>query len=196
MYKITKSNQIVDDGTKEIVNTKEIRKAIEEKMMQDVNEANEKIFDLGLPLEIKIIKIKGIEFPTYSIKENYQFGKVYNVDVKELMKSGKLSKGAKAFIATFEPYIYFPTNSIVIDGKNPTIENICIMVDLKRSSVFTVLNELEDNEVIKRCKLNGDMIIFFNPYLYAGGTQIHIDTVDLFKDSIYNPNNNKADQRN
>lgn len=189
------NKQIVDKDTGEVIDINEIKKAIQEKAIEKVNEANKDIFELDLPLELKIIKVKGIDYSTCSVKENYQFEKVYNVDVRELMKSGNLSKSAKVFIATFESYIYFPTNSIVVDGHNPTTEEICEMVDLKRSSVFSLLNELEQKDVICRCKLNGDTIIYFNPFLYASGTSIHVDTVKMFKDSIYNPQNNSADKR-
>ena len=186
-YYIDESNQLIDMTTGEIVDREKIKRAYENKITEDRNEYAKELSKMGIVFDISIIKYRGVEYPVVTIKKDYSFRKVFVVDVREVIK--ELSKNAKVFIATFEPYIYFPHNTIVVDNKHPTIPEMCEMLDLKKSAVYNVLKELENHGVIKKINLNGEIVIYFNPFLYCGGGVVHKDTYKLFEDSIYNPLN-------
>ena len=190
-YFIDESNQLIDLDTGEIINRDDIKDAYTNKLLEQSNKYQDELLKIGSCLDIKIIKYMGRDYSVIPIKKNYTFGKVFRMSVRDLMKENKLSKNAKVFIATFEPYIYFPYNSLVVENANPNIEIICKMCDLKKSAIYEVFKELEQLQVIKKVKLNGEIIIYFNPFLYASGGVVYKDTYEMFKGSIYNPQNDK-----
>lgn len=189
-YLIDDDGRIIDKDTGEIIDNKEIINAKEIKRNENFIIATEELVQLGYDGVDRIVKYKGIKYPCVTIKEKYTFGKVFRVALREIMKNGKLSLNARAFIATFEPYISFPYNNIIINSQYPSQKDIEDMLGLKRASIYNILKELEMYDIIKRIKVNNSCIICLNPFLYASGGIIHSDTFRLFEKSVFNPTNN------
>lgn len=189
-YVVDDDGRFIDLDTGEIINNKEIVDAIETKRNEDFMSATDKMINFGYDDFDRIIKYKGVEYPCVTIKQKYTFGKVFRVALREIMKDGKLSLNARAFIATFEPYISFPYNNIIINSQHPSQKEIEDMLGLKRTALYKVIKELESFDIIKRIKTNSVTVIYFNPFLYASGGIVHSDTYKLFEDSAFNPSNN------
>lgn len=189
-YYKTDEGQIVDTSTGEIVDVDEIEKAISKNVIDNFTKANRDLHKLGLDTNLRIIRARdGQLYPCAKIKERYVFNKVFRVEVRNMLDSSNLSIYALAFITKFEPHLYFPTNSVVINGKRPTIEQMWEMLGVKKTKMYEILKELEKHDVIKRIDLNGFPVIYFNPFLYSCGGLVDRDTYNYFEDSIYNPIN-------
>lgn len=189
-YVVDDDGMFVDLDTGEIIDNKEIISAIETKRNENFISATDEMMSFGYNDFDRIVKYKGVEYPCVTVKKNYTFGKVFRVAIREIMRDGKLSLNARAFIATFEPYISFPYNNIIINSQYPSQKDVEDMLGLKRASVYNILKELEMYDIIKRVKANNSNIIYFNPFLYASGGIIHSDTFKLFEKSVFNPTNN------
>lgn len=192
-YIVDDDGRFIDLDTGEVIDNKEIVDAIETKRNEDFISKTNEMIKLGYRDVDRIVKYKGIEYPCVTIKEKYTYGKVFRVALREIMKDGKLSLNARAFIATFEPYISFPYNTIIVDSQHPNQEQIEEMLGLKRTALYKTLKELEMYDIIKRIKTNSVTVIYFNPFLYASGGIVHSDTYKLFENSVFNPINNNLD---
>lgn len=192
-YIVDDDGRFIDLDTGEVIDNKEIVDAIETKRNEDFISKTNEMIKLGYKDVDRIVKYKGIEYPCVTIKEKYTYGKVFRVALREIMKDGKLSLNARAFIATFEPYISFPHNTIIVDSQHPNQEQIKEMLGLKRTALYKTLKELEMYDIIKRIKTNSVTVIYFNPFLYASGGIVHSDTYKLFENSAFNPINNNLD---
>lgn len=186
-YKKTSENQIVDKETGEIIDYDEIVKAQQEHIVEEYNQIKTNCMILHKQPEIRIVKYQGVKSPCVTIKKNYTFNKVFRGDMKMLLSNVKLSIYALGFIGMFENYINFTRNNLVVDSQNPSIEKLCEMLNVKRSKMFQILKELEDNYIIKRAKNGKDLIIYFNPFLFCAGGLVHKDTYKLFEYNPYNP---------
>lgn len=189
-YVVDDDGRIIDKDTGEIIDNHELINAKELKRNEDFISATNELMQLGYTDFDRIIKYKGIEYPCVTIKQKYTFGKVFRVALREIMKDGKLSLNARAFIATFEPYISFPYNNIIIDSQHPNQEQYENILGLKRTALYKVIRELESFDIIKRIKVNNSSVVYFNPFLYSSGGIIHKDTFKMFENSIFNPSNN------
>lgn len=187
-FALSDDNRIYDISTGEVVENKEFSKLKLIIVQEETDELN-KIKRLEGSNETYVVaKIHGEKSNCVFLKKGYTFGKVLRVDVQKLMLSGVLGKNARLIIATLEPFISHPRNSILIHSKTPSMKELENIIGLKKTMLYEGLNELENNDIIKRVKSNGQIVIYFNPFLYASGTIIHEDTYELFKYSEYNPN--------
>jgi len=181
--------QIVDTETGQIVNKEEIQKAIEQDTYETYLRNADKLFAIGSRPSSKIVKDKrGNEHNSYNVKEGYHFVKVFKVDVRNTLESCDLSIYSRAFLYSCLAYLNFPTNTIVIDGESPTLEVLCKKFKLGKTKMYEVFKELEKIDLIKRKKINGQLIIYINPFLHSCGL-VDSETYNLFKDSLYNPIN-------
>lgn len=141
---------------------------------------------MGLSVELIAQKYKSETYNCIKIKPNAEFGKVFRVNARELALKSNMSEKCWAFISKTEPFIAFPTNSIVIKGSSPTLEELSKFMGYGQSKLYETLKELEDNEVIKRIKIKGNTIIYFNPFLYCSGKVVLTEVYNYFEDSQYN----------
>lgn len=188
VYALTDDNQVYDPCTGEVIDDKEISKLKLITLKIETEELNKLKHLEGSNETYVVAKIHGEKSNCVFLKKGYTFGKVLRVDVQKLMLSGVLGKNSRLIIATLEPFISHPRNSILIHSKTPSMKELEDIVGLKKTMLYEGLNELENNDIIKRVKSNGQIVIYFNPFLYASGTIIHDDTYELFKYSEYNPN--------
>lgn len=155
---------LYDVETGEIISKEEIKKANDKRLIDLYLQYKQEAHNLGVGADLILFKYKGNTYPVVKINSNKLFMKVFRMNVRDLIENGNLSKNAKSFIACMQPYIYFPCNYIVYKCDNPTTEELIKMFDMGRSTLFDVLKELEEKEVIKRVKRGGQTIIYVNPF--------------------------------
>lgn len=186
-YFYNEDGQLIDVETGEIINTKEIVKAHQQHLYKEFCKSNSNLIDIGENLEIRVVKDKrGNEYQSVNVKEGFHFMKLFKVDVRDMLEKSKMSIISRGFIYSCLAYVHFPTNTLIFDGQTPTTEQICERFMIGKTKVFEVYKELEKLEVIKRQKINGQMVIYINPFLHSSGL-VDSNTYNLFKNSIYNP---------
>lgn len=184
---IIENGQIIEIETGEIVKKKEIKKALQAELAEHMLDNDIELQKLGESLGLRIVPDKrGAKFSVLNVKEDYEFVKVFKVALREALSTNTLSKAAKSAFLDFQTQTNFPTNTIVRNGQTPSTEQLCEWLDLKKSSLYNVLKELEDCEFILRKKINGQTVIYINPFIYCCGLVDH-ETIKLFEFSQYNP---------
>lgn len=186
-YSLTTGGQVCSVLTGELVDLKEIEKLMKEELKGRARELRNLQEILNIPLTKLTSTHRGIEYKGIVIKENYTFNRGFRVDTTEMMKENNLSVYALAFIARFQPHIYFPYNYIVVNSQHPSIKDYMEILKISERKVFELLNELEAAYVIKRIKTGKELVIYFNPFLYSSGNPIYIDTYLMWKYNPYNP---------
>lgn len=187
---VKKDKQIVDTHTGELVDVNEIKRTLEEDLIDIKNKNTRIMAELGIPIEIKLVRDKtGEPYETLIVKENHEFNKIFRGDVNDMFEHSDLSIEAAGFLGRFSSKLHFPSNSILLDGKHPNQEEMCEYLRIGRTKLNSILKELEFYDVIKRVKMNGKTYIYVNPFLYSTG-RLSIDTYRLFAKSAYNPNKN------
>lgn len=181
-------SQIYDISTGEIIDPKEIKSVIEKQAVEEFNQRIGAIYDLNMQTDIAIV-YRNREYNCVQVKKNFEFNKVFRMELKSIMVSKELSKNARCFIGTLIPFISFPSNAIHIKYKNPTYKDLMDILDMSKPTLINTLKELEKQFIIKRIKRNGQLIIYFNCFLYCAGYCVERDTYQIFKNSIYNPTN-------
>ena len=88
-YIIDDDGMVIDTDTGEIIDNQDIIRAKELKRNEEFISATNELIQLGYDNVDRIIKYKGVEYPCMTIKQNYTFGKVFRVALREIMKDGK-----------------------------------------------------------------------------------------------------------
>lgn len=177
---------IYDKFTGEVVDIQELITIKTENAINEFHTTLSEIRDLGGNDLYQIVKYKNREYNCIEIKREYEFNKEFRVELRDLMLSKSLSKNARMFIGTLTPFISFPSNVVIIKGTNPTYEVLMDILDISRPVLLQTLTELEKQQIIKRNKVNGQNLIYFNCFLYSGGKCVEKSCYELFKDSAYN----------
>lgn len=132
------------------------------------------------------IVFKGQEYKCVQIKNDYEFNKIFSVALRDFLSKNKISVASTHFLFCSLPYISFPLNTLVINGKNPNLDSLKKLLGFKKTSIYKIFKELESLFLIKKIKLNGCTIIYFNPFLICSGGIVAEETYQLFKESEYN----------
>ena len=162
---IDKEN-MVQTNTGEVIKFEDIKKAKEERILNEYKDMVDDLSALDVKTDYKIIEYKKKNYNVVNIKTDFQFNKEFRVELRDVMKSGLLSKNARCFLGTMTPFISFPTNTLIIDGKNPSIEDLKDITDMGNNVIYKTLKELEKACIIKRVNTNTQLIIYINPFLY------------------------------
>ena len=176
--------------TGEEITRKEAKEIVHNKALELTDEYNEALRSAGLRGDIKtrFSNRRSENNSRVTIKEDYDFNKLFRVELGELMQNQSLSKNARCVIGTLSSFVTFPTNAIKINNKYPSFEDLRKLIDMSPVTLKKAFKDLEYYEVIKREKSNGQYIIYFNPFLICVG-MVDTDTYVLFKNSTYNPEN-------
>ncbi len=185
---IDKEN-MVQTNTGEVIKFEDIKKAKVERILNEYKDMVDDLSTLGFRTDYQLLKYRNKNYSVVNIKSDFEFNKEFRVELRDVMRSKMLSKNARCFLGTITPFISFPTNTIVIDGKNPSIEDLKEITDMGNGVMYKTLKELEKAYIIKRVNSNANLIIYINPFLYCGGYCVERDTYELFKDTSYNPEN-------
>lgn len=178
---------MVQTETGEIIKFEDIKKAKQKQILKSYKNMVDDLSTLGLDTDYQILEFRKKKYDVVNIKSNFQFNKEFRIELRDIMKSKVLSKNARCFLGTVTPFISFPTNSIIIDGINPNIEDLKHILSMGTNVTYSTLRELEDVGIIKRVNVNTNLIIYINPFLYCGGYCVERDTYEMFKDTGFNP---------
>ena len=179
----------LDDGV--IIDLQEVKKIKEDNAIKKFHETLEELNDLGLSSNLIVVRHRNKDYQCVEVKREFEFNKEFRVELRDIMLSKELSKNARCFIGTLSPFISFPSNAIHIKYKNPTFDELMDILDMSKPTFTDTLKELEYNNIIRRVKRDGQLIIYFNCFLFVGGYCVEKDTYDLFKSSMYNPIRNE-----
>ena len=180
--KMIDKENIIQINTGEIIKFEDIKKAKEERILNEYKDMVDDLSALDVKTDYKIIEYKKKNYNVVNIKTDFQFNKEFRVELRDVMKSGLLSKNARCFLGTMTPFISFPTNTLIIDGKNPSIEDLKDITDMGNNVIYKTLKELEKACIIKRVNTNTQLIIYINPFLYCGGYCVEEETYKMFKE--------------
>lgn len=185
-YIATDNNELVDKESGEIIKFDDIKKAKKKKLVDEVQEINEELQELGLNSAMVICEYKGETYNCIKIKPNFQFDKMFRTSMQDVIKDENLSMISKALLLTIMPFITFPSNVVKIKECN-TLEDIGELAGLKPSTMYKAMKELIDKQIIYKKRFGGKTEIFVNPFLISSGVIVEKYTFELFKDSKYNP---------
>jgi hypothetical protein len=178
---------LYDQSTGEVIDKKEIKKAYQAELARIMLENELELNEIGEHIGLRIVSDRrGKQSHVLNVKEGFHFVKVFKVALREVLSNNNLSKAAKSAYLDFEAYTSFPSNTIIVNGETPDTERLCKLLDLKKTRLYDVLKELETAELIQRKKINGQLVIYINPYIYCCGL-VDNETLELFKHSRYNP---------
>ena len=185
---VKKNYGLVEVETGEIIDPETAFEDSLEATKKQILETRDLASEAGQYINVKISRKRKEKPDTVRIKpeKNYHFQKVFQSALAELVKSKQLNFSALAFITVFMPYIDFPDNCLIINGKNPSVQELGEVMGISRQCMTPILNSLEHNEVIKKVKHGKSNIIYFNPFIISSGVDISRETYLLFKNSIYN----------
>ena len=187
--KFIDDENMVQMETGEIIKFEDIKKAKQDHILESYKNMVDDLSTLGLNTDYQIIEFRKKEYSVVNIKSDFQFNKEFRMELRDIMRSKLLSKNARCFLGTITPFITFPSNSIIIDGKNPSIDELKDILDMGTNVIYSTLKELEEVRIIKRINVNTNLIIYINPFLYCGGYCVEADTYEMFKDTGFNPEN-------
>lgn len=186
---IHEDGQLIDIRTGEIINKNDIKQALQREIYLKTHDNMAEAVELGIDIGIKLVKDKkGNDYHSINIKEGYHFVKVFKVDMRYTLESCNLSIFSRGFLYSCLAYLHFPTNTLVMDGESPTNEMICERFNIGKTKLYEVYKELDKIDINKRKKINGQLVIYLNPFLHSVGL-VDVETYKLFKDSPYNPIN-------
>jgi hypothetical protein len=185
--------QFYDVITGEVIELDELAKAINKGMVDSYIESASHLLSLGMKIPLRLVRAKnGEKYSIINIKENFHFTKLFRTDVRYMLETFKLSVYGRAFLYSLLPYLYFPTNSVIVDGKQPDLDGLIKLTGIGKSKIYEVFNELEGLNIIKKEKIGTRFVIYLNPFLHSCGL-VDKDTYKIFEDSIFNPLNDMSD---
>lgn len=186
---VLEKGQIIEVETGQIVNKNELKRSYREEILNSLVNSKIKLEQLGETLDIRIIQDRqGNNHSVLNVKERYHFVKVFKVDIRGILEECELSIFARGFLYSCLAYLNFPTNTLLINGETPTNEILCEKFKIGKTKLYDVYKELENADILKRKKINGQMIIYLKPFLHSCGL-VDSETYDIFKSSLYNPIN-------
>ena len=116
---------------------------------------------------------------TKTTYEGGDFNIVYRFKLEELLNM-KLEVNEKLVYYILRDFTVFPSNSIMINDKVPTFEELEAIVGLKERTIRKAVKNLEIKGLFKLKQSGHKKVIYVNPSYYATGKNLDIDTVKMF----------------
>lgn len=186
-----------DKETGEKKTKSQIQKDKGNKLLSVYNDYVSESAELGIKNTLGLTYVGTRESNTRSVKEGYQFNMIHTMDVILILKHGTLSPKEWAFVGAFSPCVQFPDNDLKIDNQYLNYGELGSILGYSRNTIGEIVNSLEEKEIVKVVKGgNRPPIIYFNPFLYAGGREVKNETCNMFVDSQYNPDVKKKRVKN
>jgi len=119
--------------------------------------------------------------------DNGDFNIVYKNQniIMELIKM-QLEINEKLVYYVLRDFVSYPSNNILINGEVPTMLDLEPLIGLKERTIRKALKGLEGKGLVKLMKAGVRKCIFFNPFYYASGKDLQIETLKMFKLLAYN----------
>lgn len=182
------ANQFVDLETGEILTKDEMKKiqvneteAIKLKFFDDINKISHTVLELENQQRVvnkRSKKSKKDNKIKFQYKSGYEFNKVFR-DKIEKGEYMKLDKNEKLAYFVLRDFVSQPSNSIVIDGRIPKVEELASMCSLSKPTLTDALKSLEEKGLIKRIQEGKYKMIYFNPEYCTGGW-VEKETLEMF----------------
>lgn len=184
---LLKSNGVVDPETGELIDPKIFLKEKYDEAKGILDNLNVVAGEYGIPFRAKLEKYKSKKYFLVYVKSKKGAFQQINQDSVQKLFENKIDIWSKGWIAQFTPYLAFPSNIIILNGKIPSVDDFAEAMNLKRNKMHEILKELKYYDVIHRDYIEDSTVMatYVNPYLYASGTAVEAKTVNLFAKSTF-----------
>jgi len=169
----------VSTRTGEIFTKNELDKLVKSKVEAFNIERFKESVACGVPLDQILMKKKPPKKETKTTYEGGDFNIVYRFKLEELLNM-KLEVNEKLVYYILRDFTVFPSNSIMINDKVPTFEELEAIVGLKERTIRKAVKNLEIKGLFKLKQSGHKKVIYVNPSYYATGKNLDIDTVKMF----------------
>jgi len=165
--------------TGEIFTQKELDKLVKSKVEAFNIERFKESVACGVPLDQILMKKKPPKKETKTTYEGGDFNIVYRSRLEELIGM-QLEVNEKLVYYVLRDFTVFPSNSIMINDKVPTFEELEPILGLKERTIRKAVKALELKGLFKLKQSGHKKVIYVNPEYYATGKNLDIDTVKMF----------------
>ena len=165
--------------TGEIFTQKELDKLVKSKVEAFNIERFKESVACGVPLDQILMKKKPPKKETKTTYEGGDFNIVYRFKLEELLNM-RLEVNEKLVYYILRDFTVFPSNSIMINDKVPTFEELEPILGLKERTIRKAVKALELKGLFKLKQSGHKKVIYVNPEYYATGKNLDIDTVKMF----------------
>jgi len=169
----------VSTRTGEIFTQKELDKLVKSKVEAFNIERFKESVACGVPLDQILMKKKPPKKETKTTYEGGDFNIVYRFKLEELLNM-RLEVNEKLVYYILRDFTVFPSNSIMINDKVPTFEELEPILGLKERTIRKAVKALELKGLFKLKQSGHKKVIYVNPEYYATGKNLDIDTVKMF----------------
>jgi len=169
----------VSTRTGEIFTKNELDKLVKSKVEAFNIERFKESIACGVPLDQILMKKKPPKKETKTTYEGGDFNIVYRFKLEELLNM-KLEVNEKLVYYILRDFTVFPSNSIMINDKVPTFEELEPILGLKERTIRKAVKALELKGLFKLKQSGHKKVIYVNPEYYATGKNLDIDTVKMF----------------
>lgn len=98
------------------------------------------------------------------------------------MENNNISNGAITLVVYLQMYLENYTNRIIMEkGRNIRNSDIVKITGISRQHIYTLLKELEKNNIIKIIGEKQNKKMYLNPNIVIAGTEIQKKTYNMFK---------------
>ena len=165
--------------TGEIFTQKELDKLVKSKVEAFNIERFKESVACGVPLDQVLMKKRPPKKETKTTYEGGDFNIVYRFKLEELINM-QLEVNEKLVYYILRDFTVFPSNSIMINDKVPTFEELEPILGLKERTIRKAVKALELKGLFKLKQSGHKKVIYVNPEYYATGKNLDIDTVKMF----------------
>jgi len=165
--------------TGEIFTQKELDKLVKSKVEAFNIERFKESVACGVPLDQVLMKKRPPKKETKTTYEGGDFNIVYRSRLEELIGM-QLEVNEKLVYYVLRDFTVFPSNSIMINDKVPTFEELEPILGLKERTIRKAVKALELKGLFKLKQSGHKKVIYVNPEYYATGKNLDIDTVKMF----------------
>ena len=169
----------VSTRTGEIFTKNELDKLVKSKVEAFNIERFKESIACGVPLDQILMKKKPPKKETKTTYEGGDFNIVYRFKLEELLNM-RLEVNEKLVYYILRDFTVFPSNSIMINDKVPTFEELEPILGLKERTIRKAVKALELKGLFKLKQSGHKKVIYVNPEYYATGKNLDIDTVKMF----------------
>ena len=112
-----------------------------------------------------------------TVNKSYNFNIIYTKCFYDKIKD--VSLFAKGALLEMSFHIN-NENILIINDKIPTVKDIQNLIGLQKTKTYSILNELENKNIIKRVKNGNNNMIYINP-MYIANKNVKDGIIDIFK---------------
>lgn len=155
--------------------------------LQEVKNIRNEVFGLESDQILINKRSKKPKTKTKARLDNGDFNMVYkNQNITMELIKMKLEVNEKLVYYVLRDFIAYPSNNILINGEVPTMLDLEPLIGLKERTIRKALKGLEEKGLVKLKLAGVRKCIFFNPFYYASGKDLEIETLKMFELLDYN----------